>query len=121
MASTVVLQPSLGLYAMRLRRGAPLRSGADFSIPSEGDAAADSGKRGESSGLVPGIERTPQHEFYRTPLGQRLKHRTATMMRPDWAVSARRIPGLPAVEYHAMRALSASGAWLLAEECAAKF
>jgi hypothetical protein len=33
----------------------------------------------------------------------------------------RRISGLPAVEYHAMRALSASGAWLLAEECAAKF
>ena len=29
--------------------------------------------------------------------------------------------GLPAVEYHALRALSASGAWLLAEECAAKF
>ena len=44
---------------------------------------------------------------------------------PDFAtqatVSARRISGLPAVEYHAMRALSASGAWLLAEECAAKF
>jgi pimeloyl-ACP methyl ester carboxylesterase len=35
--------------------------------------------------------------------------------------SPRRISGLPAVEYHAMRALSASGAWLLAEECAAKF
>jgi hypothetical protein len=35
--------------------------------------------------------------------------------------SARRISGLPAVDYHAMRALSASGAWLLAEECAAKF
>src|SRR3954449_4027583 len=43
------------------------------------------------------------------------------MMRPDWAASARRISGMPAVEYHAMRALSASGAWLLAEECAAKF
>src|SRR3954449_12589322 len=43
------------------------------------------------------------------------------MMRPDWAASARRISGLPAEEYHAMRALSASGAWLLAEECAAKF
>jgi hypothetical protein len=43
------------------------------------------------------------------------------MMRPDWAASARRISGLPAVDYHAMRALSASGAWLLAEECAAKF
>src|SRR3954468_3711311 len=35
--------------------------------------------------------------------------------------SGRRISGLPAVEYHAMRALSASGAWLLSEECAAKF
>jgi hypothetical protein len=35
--------------------------------------------------------------------------------------SPRRISGLPAVEYHAMRALSASGAWLLAEECPAKF
>src|SRR5215212_2732080 len=35
--------------------------------------------------------------------------------------SARRISGLPALEYHAMRALSASGAWLLGEECAAKF
>src|SRR5437762_10234862 len=42
-------------------------------------------------------------------------------MRPDRAASARRISGLPAVDYHAMRALSASGAWLLAEECAAKF
>src|SRR5438045_7682297 len=31
------------------------------------------------------------------------------------------ISGLPAIDYHAMRALSASGAWLLAEECAAKF
>jgi hypothetical protein len=28
---------------------------------------------------------------------------------------------MPAVDYHAMRALSASGAWLLAEECAGKF
>jgi PDDEXK-like domain of unknown function (DUF3799) len=37
------------------------------------------------------------------------------------AVLARRISGLPPVDYHAMRALSASGAWLLAEECAAKF
>jgi len=37
------------------------------------------------------------------------------------AASARHISGMPAVEYHAMRALSASGAWLLAEECAAKF
>ena len=35
--------------------------------------------------------------------------------------SVRRLSGLPAVEYHAMRALSASAAWLLAEECAAKF
>jgi hypothetical protein len=43
------------------------------------------------------------------------------MTRPDSTASARRISGLPAVEYHAMRALSASGAWLLAEECAAKF
>src|SRR2546423_15481539 len=43
------------------------------------------------------------------------------MMRPDRAASTRRISGLPAVEYHATRALSASGAWLLAEECAAKF
>jgi len=33
----------------------------------------------------------------------------------------RRISGMPAVDYHATRALSASGAWLLAEECAAKF
>src|SRR5215471_14298536 len=32
-----------------------------------------------------------------------------------------RISGLAAAEYHAMRALSASGAWLLTEECAAKF
>ena len=37
------------------------------------------------------------------------------------AASALHISGLPALEYHAMRALSASGAWLLAEECAAKF
>jgi hypothetical protein len=36
-------------------------------------------------------------------------------------LSGRGICGLPAVDYHAMRALSASGAWLLAEECAAKF
>src|SRR5438045_6440951 len=43
------------------------------------------------------------------------------MTRPDPAASYHRISGLPAVEYHAMRALSASGAWLLAEECAAKF
>src|SRR5436190_5194302 len=47
------------------------------------------------------------------------------MTKPDPAVpsagSARLIPGLPAVDYHAMRALSASGAWLLVEECAAKF
>jgi len=32
-----------------------------------------------------------------------------------------RLSGLPAVDYHAIRALSASGAWLLAQECAAKF
>ena len=37
------------------------------------------------------------------------------------AASARHISGMPAVEYHAMHALSASGAWLLAVECAAKF
>src|SRR5881394_2981164 len=43
------------------------------------------------------------------------------MMRSEPEASVRRISGLPAVEYHAMRALSASGAWLLAEECAAKF
>src|ERR1041384_7617158 len=43
------------------------------------------------------------------------------MIIPNPAASARRISGLPAVDYHAMRALSASGAWLLAEECAAKF
>src|SRR5919206_3613174 len=42
-------------------------------------------------------------------------------MRPDWPPSSRRTSGLPALDYHAMRALSASGAWLLAEECAAKF
>jgi len=35
--------------------------------------------------------------------------------------SARCLSGLPAVDYHAVRALSASGAWLLAEDCAAKF
>ena len=40
---------------------------------------------------------------------------------PVTQASPRRISGLPAVEYHAMRGLSASGAWLLAEECAAKF
>src|SRR3954454_2613987 len=43
------------------------------------------------------------------------------MKKAEVASSGRRIGGLPAVEYHAMRALSASGAWLLAEECAAKF
>ena len=47
------------------------------------------------------------------------------MTKPDSAAqgspSARRIVGLPAFDYHAMRALSASGAWLLSEECAAKF
>src|SRR3954454_17004933 len=42
-------------------------------------------------------------------------------MRPDPVGSARCMSGLPPVEYHAMRALSASGAWLLAEECPAKF
>ncbi len=43
------------------------------------------------------------------------------MIRPDWAASARRISGMPAIDYQAKRALSASGAWLLAEECPAKF
>src|SRR5205085_7761223 len=43
------------------------------------------------------------------------------MIRPDPIASARRISGMPAIDYHAMRALSASGAWLLVEECAAKF
>ena len=43
------------------------------------------------------------------------------MIKPDLSTSDRCISGLPAVEYHAMRALSAAGAWLLAEECAAKF
>src|SRR5437868_4586268 len=50
---------------------------------------------------------------------------TAAVTKPQSAAqgapSAHRISGLPALEYHAMRALSASGAWLLAEECAAKF
>src|SRR5436305_14337585 len=49
------------------------------------------------------------------------KTETTTTMRPDSAASARRISGLLAVDYHAIRALSASGAWLLVEECAAKF
>src|SRR5947208_5437551 len=40
---------------------------------------------------------------------------------PDPGSSGRLISGLPAVEYHARRALSASGAWLLVEECPAKF
>src|SRR5437764_11935550 len=52
---------------------------------------------------------------------QCLKLEMAKMIRPHSAASARHISGLPAVEYHAMRALSASGAWLLAEECPAKF
>src|SRR5437763_8925150 len=43
------------------------------------------------------------------------------MIRPNPVASARCIPGLAAVDYHAMRALSASGAWLLSEEGAAKF
>jgi hypothetical protein len=41
------------------------------------------------------------------------------MIAHDWP--ARIITDLPAAEYHAMRALSASGAWLLAEDCPAKF
>src|SRR5438552_4231500 len=45
----------------------------------------------------------------------------AIIMRPDPVGSARRISGMPAIDYQAIRALSASGAWLLAEECAAKF
>jgi hypothetical protein len=43
------------------------------------------------------------------------------MSKPESELSARRISSLAAVDYHAMRALSASGAWLLAEDCAAKF
>src|SRR5437764_13128894 len=47
------------------------------------------------------------------------------MRKPDPAarptVSARRISGLPAVDYHAMRALSASGAWLLTEDVEVKY
>src|SRR3954452_21108297 len=43
------------------------------------------------------------------------------MLTSNPPVEARRISGLSAGEYHATRALSASGAWLLAEECAAKF
>ena len=43
------------------------------------------------------------------------------MKGPDLAATARRLSGLPATDYHATHALSASGAWLLAEECAAKF
>jgi PDDEXK-like domain of unknown function (DUF3799) len=50
---------------------------------------------------------------------------TAGMTKPhpaaQGAILARVVSGLPAVEYHALRALSASGAWRLAEECAAKF
>src|SRR5262249_49346223 len=41
------------------------------------------------------------------------------MIAPDW--SARMIIDVPASEYHGMRALSASGAWSLAEDCPAKF
>jgi hypothetical protein len=55
------------------------------------------------------------------PAETNLNKRKATMMKPDPVASAHRISGLPAVEYHALRALSASGAWLLSEECAAKF
>jgi hypothetical protein len=43
------------------------------------------------------------------------------MNRGDLPCSGRCISGLAAVDYHALPALSASGAWLLAEECAAKF
>ena len=38
-----------------------------------------------------------------------------------FAAPAHRNSGMPVTAYHAMRALSASGAWLLAEECPAKF
>jgi hypothetical protein len=41
------------------------------------------------------------------------------MIAQDWPT--RIITDLPAAEYHAMKALSASGAWLLAEDCPAKF
>jgi hypothetical protein len=41
------------------------------------------------------------------------------MIAQDW--QHRLITEFPAAEYHAMKALSASGAWLLAEDCPAKF
>ena len=47
------------------------------------------------------------------------------MITPDLVAyvsgAGRRISGMLAIDYHAVRALSASGAWLLAEECPAKF
>jgi hypothetical protein len=41
------------------------------------------------------------------------------MIAQEW--QARIMTDFPMVEYHAMRALSASGAWVLAEDCPAKF
>src|SRR5438105_1843045 len=41
------------------------------------------------------------------------------MIADDWPT--RVTTNLPAAEYQAMRALSASGAWVLAEDCPAKF
>src|ERR1041384_8596587 len=43
------------------------------------------------------------------------------MIKSDLTPSVQCIYGMGTTEYHQMRALSASGAWLLAEECAAKF
>src|SRR3981189_2264883 len=43
------------------------------------------------------------------------------MTRDDPPGSGRRLSGVPAVDYNETRALSAPGAWLLSEECAAKF
>src|SRR5947209_5113581 len=45
--------------------------------------------------------------------------REPPMISDDWPT--RVISDLPAAEYHAMKALSASGAWILAEDCPAKF
>src|SRR4051794_2334444 len=47
--------------------------------------------------------------------------RLSTMIQSGPVPSVRRISGLRSVDYHAMRSLSASGAWLLGEDCAAKF
>src|ERR1044071_8071818 len=47
------------------------------------------------------------------------------MIKPDAAASVSDagccISSVPAIDYRALQALSASGAWLLAEECPAKF